>query len=412
MIWDANTGTLLHRLEGHIDSVVNIIFTPDGNSVISADHSNIMIWDLANGALLKIHEGSWAFAKDIIFSNDNKLFASLSDERVVKAWKPSAQTAMVTFPVLNLSVLNITDDISPITMARDGKTVAIPGYQFAARIRENASVSVRLCDTDTGDLLETFALEGQCDSVNAMTFLPCGEILALVGEKASRTISLWNLNLRVNLQTFEGDLDPFETAAISPDGMLIALVSNEKIIRLWESSTGVEIRALEHQTPVIATAFSPDSTLIASLVLGGVVELWDASTGASLQKMIQYEGPSRGAIAFSRDGKILATASKRNVSIWDLATGSLQRFKGQWDLPKAVAFGPDGQVIVFGTDSRAVMLRDLSTAAPLQMLLAETPFSRAAFSPDGSLIISDVGRSQKSTTPEYFGIGYECTILA
>jgi WD40 repeat protein len=103
----------------------------------------------------------------------------------------------------------------------------------------------------------------------------------------------------------------------------------------------VALQTLEgHSRPVMAVAFSPDGKLLASASGGNwtsddnrtsddsIVRLWNPATGATLQTL-EGHGGAATAIAFSPDSKLLAsaldngwTSDDNAVRLWDLATGA------------------------------------------------------------------------------------------
>ncbi|CAI6095882.1 unnamed protein product [Clonostachys chloroleuca] len=105
-----------------------------------------------------------------------------------------------------------------------------------------------------------------------------------------------------------------------------------------EEITGVEIASglpanwnvacthiLEGHTGVIdSIAFSHDGCLIASTSRDATVRIWDTSSGQCVQKLnVDLEGPERGSVSFSCDGRLLAMASYNDgdpIKIWDLGT--------------------------------------------------------------------------------------------
>ena len=63
-------------------------------------------------------------------------------------------------------------------------------------------------------------------------------------------------------------------------------VSYDRIVKLWDAGSGVALQTLEgHSSSVSAMAFSPDGKLLASASCDGNVKLWDAGSGAALQTL-------------------------------------------------------------------------------------------------------------------------------
>src|SRR5438045_1268352 len=75
------------------------------------------------------------------------------------------------------------------------------------------------------------------------------------------------------------------TIAFTPDGKMLAVPAGpEQPIRLWDVVTGKEIRSVgKPQTLVESLAFSPNGKVLATKS-AATVQLWDVHTGQSIRK--------------------------------------------------------------------------------------------------------------------------------
>jgi WD40 repeat protein/serine/threonine protein kinase len=180
------------------------------------------------------------------------------------------------------------------------------------------------------------------------------------------------------------------------DGQRLWSGGEDGVIHLWDLRTGNRLASVGHapagEEAIRGLALSPDGHYLVSMS-GSRLQVWDAATGQRLEGGVEAREFDRG-VAFSQDGRLLATTCKdKVVRIWDTATWR-ERFalRGHGGaLVLGVAFSPDGRRLASGSvrywdDSQdsEVIIWDLETQEPIQTLRGMAGGTRSvAFSPDG-----------------------------
>jgi dipeptidyl aminopeptidase/acylaminoacyl peptidase len=172
---------------------------------------------------------------------------------------------------------------------------------------------VLLIDPATGDVAGK--LHGQTGQVTALAFSRDGSYLAVAsglpgtsGEVRVYFFPPSGIPLNRPEVVIPAHKDAVLALSFSPDGDTLATCGYDRLIKLWDLSTGKELRTLkDHSDAVYAAAFSPDGKLLASAGADRAVKVWDVAAGRRLYTLSEATDWVY-AVAWHPDGKHLAAA--------------------------------------------------------------------------------------------------------
>ncbi|MGA9772373.1 MAG: caspase family protein [Blastocatellia bacterium] len=205
------------------------------------------------------------------------------------------------------------------------------------------------------------------------------------------TARLWETSTGNELRQFDSGILFFFSVAISADNKYVMVGSDVGTVQLWEAATGKVARMLEgHSSTVDSVAFSADSKYALTGSWDKTVRLWEVETGKEVQKFVGHLDRVE-SIAISADGKYVAAGSKDKMArVWEVSTGKeVQKFVGHSDWIRSVAFSPDDKYLVTGSHDESARVWEIETGKEIQRFKGHSNAVLAAtFLPDGRHVLS------------------------
>lgn len=477
VIFDAETGQLLRRLVGHdgkagtTGSVRGIAFHPRGDSLYSGgEDGRIIRWSVESGRKLaewniggtvqgiairpdgrQLATGGedgaitlWALpegkrgrqlightgaingsSKSLAYSPDGKHLASASSDQTARVW--NVETGKSAAPIRGH-----TTYVSCVAFSNDGRLLAtasgdrrimlwgaddgsfkrelighqgdVYGVAFSDDDRQLLSTSrditLRLWDVSTGVTRRVY----QGHSGGLVSVAVRGDRFYTAANDGM--VRQWTLEMPE--QWIWAESEPATAAAIAPNGRWAAVGFESGALRFYAMPQGKLLGTIDraHEDWVLRLAFSQDGKLLATAGRDSKAALWEVGEAdggpPSLRRRhtITQHGSVVYDAAFSPDGLRLATASyDGTIGLFNAATGSGRTVPAHEGPALGVAFDPTGRWLLSAGDSDFLLrlwdTQDLDRKPRELARLRDTPMS-ASLSPDGRELVA-VGREQAIT---------------
>jgi serine/threonine protein kinase/WD40 repeat protein len=293
--------------------------------------------------------------------------------------EPLSIFALVTRPdrlsgVRSWSIVSRETEIpSTVAFRPDGKLLAVGSWDGTIHIWEAKS----------GRLVRVFLPQ---DTVVSMAWSPDGRVLAVGTGIATRPVQLWEADTGRLLRALETPKPDFIFALTwSPDGRKVRAWGTAQRCCTWEVARGKRLRA-----PLIACQcerpmFSPDGLYLAGTAGGSSIVVWDTDTGTEVCRLTAPAAV--GHLAWSPDGKRLASTGRDGLRVWDVETRKealhYPKASNQTDPP---AWSPDGRCLAVNLEGNEGTVLIDAASAKERRRLDDGGNSWIAWSPDGATI--------------------------
>jgi WD40 repeat protein len=291
-----------------------VALSPDGRTVLAGGgypERVVILWDADTGKELRRLEGHKDWVTTAVFAPDGKQIATASRDGTIRFWDAATAKEVAHFGYYRPGSPDVTGCLA---YSPDGKRIAHSAFRLAF---------VRA--VPTGKVVHELAMPA-AQRAQALVFSADGKFLVAGCDRGQ--VHLWEVATGKKAQTIGEGFGLLFGVAMTPDSKRVVSASRLLGFQVWDAATGKEVHRFDlgkfaHLMDPSA-ALSPDGRTMA----GGAgyhadpespVRLWEMATGKERRRLSAHTGMVRG-VSFSADGRRLATCSSDGtVLVWDLA---------------------------------------------------------------------------------------------
>ena len=393
-VWDNSTGSPKGTLEGHGSWVKGLSFSADGKRLISCGKDRkVKIWDWENQYELLSLEGHENGIDQLVLDGNGQIVTA-DRNGSVRFWNGGEEGDLVADQITPLD--RHFNNVRALEFLKDGRLLSSgeDGNTFVWDLERNAPPKVLGGSFDAGV---------SADQKYIFTDAPTWEDQGgWDGYSPPDTYTLHVYDARNLAQLFEGSNpngSAYFSAAISPDGRYVVGggIGEPAFLHIWDWKNHSEpLRLTLPHTNVGDIKFSPDGRILATISEHGMINIFDATnlSEVSEARMLWPQGAYRDnpQIAFHPDSKRLAVGDGgTDVIVLDVEKGGdpLLKLSEHGETVLCVAYSPDGKYLASAGIDKVVCVWDAETGEFLHRYLGHTSVIHAlSFSWDGRLLAS------------------------
>jgi len=293
-VWDAVTGNIALRAEGHTDSVTVIGFSTDGKYLATGGLDGLVkTWDVDTGEMVSSLDGPAESVEWISWHPRGNVLAAGDGDGSVWLWNPtkgpsSAECTMCVFG-------GHTGIVHCGAFSGDGKRIVSASEDGTLRVW---SPKTGLCDHNFSEAHDDAILSLACSSSSPLVLTGSGDC----------TAKIFNIDTNREMVTLNGHTEPVECVAFcSPDHPFVVTGGLDGKVNVWDINTGNLRHSLSHAGAVVRTAVLPSPHCLAvTCSADRTTKAWDYRTG---ELVYDWDGPKDTVL------DVTFTADQRRVVV-------------------------------------------------------------------------------------------------
>ncbi len=419
-IWEAATGRLLVRLDGHTGWVGKLAFSKDGRRLISAaSDQSIRFWDTGTWTETKVLRGHSDEIHGVAISEAAQLLASAGKDGNLMLWQAEGKSGtdgyrrlpenlrrnqvlpldqarvLLLPPGRSPEIMDLKGDSTPVLLSEISSSTNVLG-KFGTNLLclWNGTNQIIVSELRGAELIQRGAVTLDSGTrPSGVAYNPARQLLAWSEGTKSASVYVTSLATPGRRIELKGDVPGLAPGLFSEDGSyLAAATQGGRSLRVWNVETGQIVAS--HEGRIRDSAFAAGGQVMVGVRPTGnghEILFYDLVHADRAPRRVPVKA-SFSRLAVSPDGGLVASSNDAGqVRLLDPAKGELiETLHGHLNSAFGIAFSPDGRRLISASGGReAVKLWDVGTRQELLTLAGTGSYLFATrWSADGDVILA------------------------
>ena len=374
-IFAININVIAQKTSGHNDEISSLAFFPDSKIITASWDNTLKLWDTTGTPEIRTFRGHTGQVTCVAISPDGETFFSGSGDETIRIWDKNSE----------ISKKKLTGHYGGVT--------CIATNPKDENIIASGSWDMQVILWDLKNDKKT-VIYSHSKKINSIAFSPDGKYIV---SAANDKIIIWDIKKQQQQIITQVET---QCVAFGSDSLCFASAGKDKKVKIWDIKSKRNIQTFEpkdkiygHGGTVNSIAYSPSGEYIVSAgaddKIGGDTTTiqWNINTKKPIA--VFNENMEVKCVAFSPDGKKIATGSFKTLNIWTTNTGNNKQIFRNTDEIKCIAINPMDKNIIASGGLHTIKLLDKTNKTEIESYPEHAIiFYSIDFSSDGKYIVS------------------------
>jgi carbonic anhydrase len=384
LVWERDSWDEIASFQSGGESVPSLAWSLDGEAIAHVGaEGGVVVTEVATGEALVELTSPGGPVTQVAWSPSGEQLAAGSASGLVIVWDTAGWASSTEFDTAPDSGLEgDPNPVADLAWSANSGRLAVATEDGQAQVRYQD-----FTDAHVG-WQPLSSLAGEYGSANSAAWSPDGSLIAVGSEGG--VVTVWDAASQEPILELAEGAGAITSVVWSADGSMLAAGGEDGVAWAWDADSWEVVSEVEGDgSPILSLTTVFETVYLGGQASGGIF-LWDGADGET--QPLEAETPDDGVTGMGVTQELtwLAVASlDGTVRVWDAQSGEQVMFLDGLPPLLSLAWGPDGDTLLFAGDEGVVFVASVSENDIVEVLETDgEPITSVAWSPDGSRAVA------------------------